>query len=64
MSTVTLKFDKSSFKREKPRKSKEEWREEQKANEIKLFCKLFKENQYLLALEEVIGGKAHLGGAA
>jgi hypothetical protein len=55
MKTVTLKFDKSSFKREKPRKSKEEWREEQKANEIKLFCKPFKEGQYIVDIEQMIG---------
>jgi hypothetical protein len=53
--TLPLKFDKSSFKREKPRKSTQEWLEEQKANEIKLFAKPPKENQYLFDDEKMIG---------
>ncbi len=62
MKRVTLNYGKSLLKREKRRKSKQEWLEERKANEIKLFSKFLNKNQYLFALEKMIGGKAHLGG--
>jgi len=53
--TVKLSFDKSLFKKAKARQTKEEWIEQQKANEIKLFTKPPKEGQYLFDLDKAIG---------
>lgn len=50
--SLTLEFDKSLFKKQKPRKTKEEWLEERKSNEVKIFTRPPKEGQYLFDLEK------------
>jgi hypothetical protein len=49
------RFDKSTFPKIKPRKTKEEWLEERKNSEIKIFTKPPKEGQYLFDLDKAIG---------
>jgi hypothetical protein len=53
MKSILLEFEKSQFKKIKA-KSKEEWIQERKDNEIKLFTKTPKEGQYLFETEKMI----------
>jgi hypothetical protein len=50
--TIEIEFDKSLFQKVKSRKSKEEWLQERKSNEVKIFTKAPKEGQYLFDLEK------------
>jgi hypothetical protein len=53
--SIILEFDKSQFPKAKPRKTKEEWLEDRRNNEIKIFTKAPKEGQYLFDLDKAIG---------
>ncbi len=53
--TILLEFNKSLFKKIKSGKTKEEWFQERKENEIKIFTKPPKEGQYLFDFEKMIG---------
>src|SRR4028119_281605 len=55
MKSILLDFDPSKFPKAKPRKSKEQWLEDCRANEIKLFTKPPKEGEYLFDLSKAIG---------
>ena len=55
MKSYVIEFDKSTFRKEPTRKTKEKWLEEQRANEIKVFTKPPKEGEYLFDLEKMIG---------
>ena len=50
--TIEIEFDKSLFQKVKSRKSKEEWLQDRKSNEVKIFTKPPKEGQYLFDLEK------------
>jgi hypothetical protein len=50
--SILLEFDKSLFPKAKPKKTKEQWLEETKLSEVKVFTKPPKEGQYLFDLEK------------
>jgi hypothetical protein len=55
MKSILLDFDTSNFPKVKPRKTKEQWLEDCRKNEIKLFTKPPKEGEYLFDLDKAIG---------
>jgi hypothetical protein len=50
--SIFLEFDKSTFKKIKSGKSKEDWLQEKRKNEVRLFTTVPKEGQYIFDLEK------------